>query len=155
MKVLSFVTLVLFSLCAQAKERYGVGLMIGSPTGFTFEYIESKKVSWDAAIAYDLGDHKDFHLHIDYLRHIKNYFYLEEQWPFSIYYGLGLKQTFLEDRGPDKDNEFRFGPRLPVGVYFMVPKLPLKIFTELAVTVTLWEKTTALLDFGLGARFYF
>jgi hypothetical protein len=133
---------------------WGVGLMIGSPTGVSGEYKVSQTVSYDAALAYDLGDHKDFHFHVNYLRHKKNIYYLDYR-PFSIYYGVGLKLKFLEDRGPDEDYEFRIGPRIPVGTYYELPKMPLTVFLETAVTVTLYEKTTALLDVGLGARLYF
>ena len=147
---LSFVLLVNCLICAEfnqvnAQSRpFGVGLMVGDPTGISVKYWKSRKIALDGAAAWSLGENDAFRLHGDYLWHHFD-FTGEERTP--VYYGLGFRLG-LEDENSG------IGVRFPAGITHLLAQAPIDFFFELALVFELVPETGLDLEGGVGVRFY-
>jgi hypothetical protein len=139
---------------AYTDKEFGLGIILGSPTGFSGNFLLSNTTSIDAALAYDLGDDSNFHIHADYL------FRFPKSLPFDgetlgWYWGIGAKfRTHNEDNNDQDDEDFRFGPRGSAGLNYEFKKAPVEIFGEIALIMYLIESTDLDADIALGARYY-
>ena len=136
---------------ALAKKRFGLGVMVGNPTGFSAKYRMTKKKAIDAALSWSLGDASSFHLHSNYLHHHFSIFRVDDH-PVHLYYGVGGRIKTREKKG---DDETAFGPRFPLGLNTFYKKPRIEVFIEVSLTVDLIPSTEEDFDFGLGARYYF
>jgi hypothetical protein len=133
----------------------GLGIVIGSPTGISGNYLLSGDRSIDGALAYDLGDDSNFHIHSDYLFRYPKSIPLDGQ-NLGWYWGAGAEfRTHHEDDHSRKDESFRFGPRGVIGINYELKRAPLEIFGEVALAMYLIESTDLDFDLGIGLRYYF
>lgn len=141
-------------------QQFGIGLIIGSPTGFTGKYILTTKSAIAANIGWSLGDNPRLHTTCDYQflfptvlrwtddmtgeqREIKNLI------PFA---GIGGRLKFKEDE-TNQETELNLGLRLGGGVEYMFSKFG--IFLEIYPVVNILPSTDFDIEGGLGGRFYF
>lgn len=146
---LSFVILVLANIILIAQESgYGVGLMLGEPSGVSSKVWLDKTNALDFGIgAGFLGDGAGFSIHSDYIYHIKDLFNLKYKLPF--YYGFGVRMRF-----PTND-KFNFGVRGVVGLMMYIKQMPIDIFIEAAPSFRLLPTTGLDVDLAIGSRYYF
>lgn len=137
---------------ADSPGPFGLGIIVGDPTGLSANYRLSQQRSIDAAVAWSFGSHRGFELHSDYLWHRANLFRIE-QVAFDWHYGIGARLINLDDRNV-ADRTY-FGPRVPVGLSTDFNKSTFELFGELAMVMNLVPATALDLDFGLGVRVYF
>lgn len=137
---------------ADTPGPFGLGIVIGDPTGLTANYRLSQQRSVDAAVAWSFGRHRGFELHSDYLWHRANLFRIEKL-SFDWHYGLGARLINLDDRNVSERTYF--GPRVPIGLSTDFNKSTFELFGELALVMNLVPATALDLDFGLGVRVYF
>lgn len=151
--LLLFLILILGSNLANAKQ-FGLGVILGSPTGISANYLLSDRNSIDAALAYD---DDDLHFHMDYLWRFPKSLRTQKA-AFGWFAGVGLKFRDHDHDGHhhhhDHDDE-KFGPRAVAGVNHEFNNVPIEIFVEGAIVMYLIEETDIDLDFGIGARYYF
>jgi hypothetical protein len=144
------VTLVLVILTSRAwSSQFGLGVILGEPTGISAKAWLSRESAVDAAVAWSV--HRDWFLqvHGDLLLH--NYRLLDAQevrGRLPVYYGLGGRIVLGED------DEW-VGIRFPLGVSYLFAKAPFDVFFELVPILDLLPKTDLDLDAAIGARFYF
>jgi len=150
MRLALYFGLAVLSFNVSATE-FGLGIVLGEPTGISANYRMSPRHSIDGAVAWDLSD-DDFHLHSDYLWLKPKALRLDEV-ALDVYFGVGGRMVFI-DRRNEEDN-FRLGVRGPVGLSYMFDDPRVEVFGELALTMNLIESTSIDLDGGLGARYYF
>jgi hypothetical protein len=138
------------------KGAFGLGLIIGEPTGVNAKYYLSDDRAIDAAAgAAFIG--RGFQVHADYLFHP---FVLEntETFVLPFYAGPGLR-VLRRDTGGQEDAHTRFGIRGVGGVLFDFRDIPLDVFIEVAIVFdyrTLEGEPFGLdVNAGLGARYYF
>jgi hypothetical protein len=147
--LLIFYAVLSLSSNAHAREKFGVGFILGYPSGATGKFFI------DSANAIDcgLGDpmSSGVYVYTDYLRHFLNLFPKEE---FRFYLGAGAGFHFLAHRHND-DGENEFGIRMPFGIEYMVGKIPLGIFLELVPTLGLVPDVRFHFMGGAGARYFF
>ncbi len=142
------VLLVIFSQNARPAEgnNFGLGIILGDPTGLSFKVWQSNKIAYDAALAWSLGKHNNIHIHVDYLVH--NYDIIRVQkGKLPFYFGIGGR---LEAR-----DESVLGLRIPLGMNYLFAKVPIDLFLELVPTLNIIPKTGFDLEGGIGARYYF
>lgn len=148
-RILMSAALLSTSLGAQ---EIGLGVILGSPTGFSANYRTSDSHSIDAALAYSLIGDTNLHVHSNYLwrypRAIKT-----GQVDFGWFWGLGAKFRTHEGRGDESD--YRIGPRVVAGVNHEFRKVPIEVFLEAALVMHVIPETDADIDVGLGGRYYF
>jgi hypothetical protein len=150
-----FAVLVLFLLpvLAHAGNRtFGLGVVLGDPTGITAKGWLDKTHSIDGALAWDLSDNSNFVLQSTYLWQSSAIFHIEKQ-PFDLYYGIGGR--LHGHSGRDHDTGVGLGPRGPLGLRCYFAKVGIETFTELSFTLELIPRTVGYVDFGIGARYFF
>ncbi len=134
-------------------KSFGLGLMVGEPTGFTFKYWIDKKYAIDGGLSWSFTGDEGVVIHSDYLFHdykLNN----SEQWP--AYYGAGLLLKFEEDNGKKHDGDTIFGFRFPFGMtYFFEDKAPYEFYIEIAPVLELAPDIDISANAGIGLRFYF
>lgn len=147
------VSLVFFSATSKASSgQLGLGAIIGAPTGVSVAYKLSSRNMIDGAFGWSLGDDVNYHIHGDYLFLKPNAFQIDDI-PMDIYFGVGAR---IKDRDTnDKDDDFRLGVRVPIGIHYQFDDPTIEVFGELAPILDLIESTTLDFNLGLGARFWF
>jgi len=137
---------------ADAPGPFGVGLVIGDPTGLSGNYRLSSERSIDAALAWSFGSNPGFEIHSDYLWRRPGLLRAENI-KFDLHYGIGARLLSLSNS--NVSDKTRFGPRLPLGLGSNFNQQALEVFAELALVMNVIPATSADLDFGIGARIYF
>lgn len=135
-----------FWVSSAAESSFGLGIMVGSPTGLSAKYYIDKNIAIDAGLGWSLS--KDvLRLHGDFLIH--NYKLLPKafDFPLVLYFGGGVKTVFAK--------EFELGARIPVGVLYNFKKPKIDVFFELVPVLNLIPDTSFDFDGAVGARFYF
>ena len=127
--------------------NFGIGLMIGEPTGISFKYWNSDKKALGGGAAWSLGQYDAVHLHADYLWHSYSVFEDVEKGELPLYYGVGGRVVLAE-------NDAVLGIRVPVGLNYRFEDNPLDLFLELAPTVNLLPDTDFDINGALGIRIY-
>lgn len=153
--LLLFVVLVLASVegRADAPGPFGIGLVLGDPTGISANYYKSAERSIDAALAWNFGSETGLEFHADYLWHRRGIFHVETV-PFSMLYGVGGRMLFVNSKN-NEAAKTKIGPRLPLGIETNFNQKAVEVFAEIALVMNLIPATSADFDFGLGARVYF
>lgn len=139
-----------------ANKQFGLGIMVGAPTGLAGKYYLSR----DTAIDFGVGalsrvTHRDgIHLHLDYLWHPA---VLINARPFvmPLYFGLGARIFDYDD--DDFDDDLALGLRVPVGLAFDFNNVPLDIFMEAVFVFDLIGRGGGrdYLNGAVGIRYYF
>ena len=134
-------------------KTYGLGLIIGDPTGFSGKYFITSREAIDFALDYWFSKH--LHIHGDYLYHFHSFLpgnnvHLNR---ISFYTGGGGK-IYLRDNGVNKD-ELSLAIRIPAGIFYLVPQTPLELFLELVPTMSFVPSTEFEIDFAIGVRYLF
>ncbi len=145
---ISFFVLSLVAVTFAQESGYGVGVILGEPTGLTGKYWLDETNAIDAGVAIGLfGVNTEFSLHADYLYHINNLIKWKYKLPF--YYGFGIRMRFASH------NPMKFGVRGVVGVMMYFKKLPIDAFFEIAPSFRLLPTTGLDMDVAIGGRYYF
>ena len=163
MKWLLPYTFLLLTLSAKAQDSgFGLGFMLGDPTGISGKYW----IGGDRALAFGLAWgvwHGGYvHVHGDYLFH-KMELISVSKGKLPLYYGPGLRIRSWNDgrywkhgRYYDYDgSRMDVGVRFPVGLAYLFDGAPVDVFFELVPTLDLIPATGLELDAAFGARYWF
>lgn len=138
---------------AKAQEKgFGLGIIIGEPTGVSAKLWTSQRTALDFALGWSFVDnnHDDsgdnIHFHMDYLWHSFNAIHSAERFP--LYYGIGGRFNSHKDEGS-------LAIRGVFGIAWMPHETPIDIFLEVAPSLELTPSTGFGIDAALGFRFYF
>ena len=164
MRLASFVVVMAVAVpgmaSAQAVDKgsFGVGIIIGEPTGITAKLYLDDDTAVQAAIgsAFISGG---LQAHADYLWHP---WLLEERDSFAlpVYVGPGAR-LIQYDQGRDGDDYVALGARAVAGFLFDFKEVPLDAFAEVAGVLELRFGTDEndglglALNAGAGVRYYF
>lgn len=141
--VIAFIFSISISDLDAQKSGTGIGIMLGEPTGLSFK----TNGNIAAGLAWSFSKGEAIHVHLDYLKHHRVFSGdLREKMP--LHYGIGARIKFRND-------DFIAGVRIPVGLTFEPPELPIDIFIEVVPTLDVIPDMD--FDFGaaIGARYYF
>lgn len=132
---------------------FGLGLVIGEPTGITAKYYLSPKHALDATVgrsAYDRNRNDRIWLSLVYLWH-PSVLHNDPAFELGWHFGVG---GFISDRNDVDD--VTIGARVPVGLDFTLEEVPLQFFLDLSADVELLPNTLDIsLGLGLGGRYFF
>jgi hypothetical protein len=141
----------------EANKTFGLGLMLGAPTGLSGKYFLSSSNALDfgvGAIGYYRG-RDGLHLHMDYLWHPVSLASTPD-FELPLYFGIGGRFFDFDDAN---DQAYAFGVRAPLGIAFDFTNTPLDVFLELALVVDFFsgyrDNVGAELDGAVGIRYYF
>ncbi len=149
-RFLATVALTVVVLCrpALAQDKgFGLGVVLGEPTGISGKYWTGPNTAFAGAAAWSFGNKSAFHVHLDHLFHHGGLIKVEKGRLF-LYYGLGGRVK------AESDNS-RVGVRVPVGLDYLVERAPLDIFVEVAPIVELVPATGVSVNGGVGIRYFF
>jgi hypothetical protein len=130
------------------RGRFGIGAMVGEPTGLSMKYWLSEKNAVDLGAAWSFEDHGSFQLQSDFLTHKFDIFPVDYG-ELPLYFGIGGRVKF-----PDH-GETRAGVRVPVGVSYFFPDVPIELFAEVAPIMDVTPSTHFCVNGGIGVRYYF
>jgi len=131
---------------AYEKNDFGLGIILGSPTGLSGKFWLGKSIAFDAAAAWSFSREGRFQIHGDYLWHNFNLIKVEEG-SFPLYYGLGFRVNF--------GDETEAGVRFPIGLEYLFPRAPFDVFIEVVPILRVIKETDFEIDGAIGARFFF
>lgn len=147
--IAAIITIFCFAGIAMADQgRFGLGFMLGEPTGVNAKYFIDRYNALDAGFGWSLTDDHDFHLYADYLYHVYSVIH-SESGKAPIYFGVGARILFRDN----KDN--KAGLRIPLGLDYLFGNWPFDVFLEVAPIVDLAPDTDFDLEGVIGARFFF
>lgn len=126
---------------------FGLGIILGEPTGLSGKLWIGNSVAVDGAAAWSFGKKSALHLHADYLVHSFGLFGVEKG-KLPLYYGIGGRIKF-------KDGDDKVGIRIPVGIDYLFANIPLDIFLEIVPLLDLTPSTEFALNAGIGIRYFF
>jgi hypothetical protein len=129
-------------------KGFGIGVIVGEPTGVSAKSWITSVTAIDAALAWSFVDKGALHIHADYLFHNFHLISLETKGSWPIYYGIGARLKF-----GDKDTQLAL--RIPVGIDYLFGDAPVDIFLEVVPMLELIPKTKFQFNAALGARYFF
>lgn len=145
-KMIFFLISGLFAINMLAQDNgFGIGIILGEPTGISAKSWISSKTAADAAVAWSLHD-PSLHIHADFLVHYFNLITIGEG-QLPLYFGLGARIKLA--------NETHFGARIPVGFDYLFDDAPLDIFFELVPILDFVPSTAFDLNAAIGIRYFF
>lgn len=143
-------------LCVFA-GNLGLGLIIGSPTGFSGKYVLARNSAVEINAGWSFGDHTGFHVTGDYQHLFKGVVHDEYGKPLETvipYMGIGGRAKIRSTGDSANDEtEFAVGVRMGGGIEYMISQVG--IFLELYPVVNIIPSTDFDFEGGLGARYYF
>jgi len=135
------------NIIAQDKN-FGIGIILGEPTGLSGKYWISEDKAFDAALAYSfLEDNKSLAFHADYLYHLDGV--IDRHYKMPLYYGFGVRFRLRENQ------QNTFGVRGVIGLNVYLREAPVDIFFEVAPAFRLLPDTNIDFDIAIGARYFF
>jgi hypothetical protein len=143
----ALLALALTAGTASAQQSgFGLGVILGEPTGFSFKGWLDSKSAIDAGLAWSFLHETTFHVHVDYLLHTDA---MTRRSDMPVYYGIGGRIK-AGGRGDD-----RVGVRFVGGLLYYIPDSPVDIFVEIAPVLDIAPDTDIQVNGGIGARYYF
>ncbi|HEC78585.1 MAG TPA: hypothetical protein ENI34_05510 [candidate division WOR-3 bacterium] len=135
-------------------ERYGLGIIIGSPTGFSGKYLLFDKSAIEVNAGWSFWHTVGMHATADYQYLFPGVIKDEEGRSLDYvvpYLGIGGRLKIYDT--DDNETDFKIGLRLGGGVEYLVSRFG--FFLELYPVVDIIPGTEFDFEGGLGARLYF
>ena len=147
--------LVIFLLISMAtsvhafeRNKFGIGVMAGGPSGITAKYMLDNTNGVDFAVGWSTSGSNEYYFSSDYLFHMYDVIKISKI-VSPLYFGGGVRYISREKK------ENKFGIRIPVGVEFLFLNNRLGAFGELVPLLEFKPDTEFDVEFGVGIRFFF
>ena len=146
-RLVLFIISVIFTLNVFAQgSGFGIGIIIGEPTGLSGKYWLSGKSAIDGGLAWSYLNEGAFHIHADILAHSFNLVHVSKG-KLPLYLGLGGRIKLAGDT--------RVGARIPLGINYHFGSAPLDVFFEVVPVLDLIPATDFDINAAIGMRFFF
>ncbi|MFC1799735.1 hypothetical protein ACFL2Z_02350 [Candidatus Eisenbacteria bacterium] len=147
LSVLMLLAVLLTLASAAFAGDFGLGIILGEPTGISFKQWLTERNAIDAAAAWSFGNVSAFHVHMDYLYHGPLGADVD---PGGMLYYVGIGARLKATEG-----DSRIGVRLPLGLDYVFDDTPIDIFFEIAPILDLAPSTDFRMNGSLGLRYFF
>lgn len=143
---------------AMAQNKFGAGIVLGEPTGFTVKYDLGNQRAIDGALSF--FGYSNLYIHSTYLKLMPKFFNIERH-PVSWYFGIGgriLSHRNYHWHGKtyyDHGNDTHLAVRAPIGLSLNFANSDFELFTELALYMDIIPVTEMYIYMALGGRYYF
>lgn len=134
-----------FAASAQTKNL-GIGIILGQPTGISAKLWLGQTSAIDVAAAWQFLPAGTLYVHADYLYEIYGVIPVKTG-QLPLYVGVGGSATI--EPNPT------IGLRVPFGIEYLFPKVPLDAFLEIGLGVSLYPATQFVGTGGIGIRYDF
>jgi hypothetical protein len=149
--VIAAALLLLFAgMSFPADGKFGLGIILGEPTGLSLKLKTSDTTAFDAGAAWSFLNPASFHIHGDFLFHNYNLFNNVEKGYLALYYGIGGRLKIVGGEG-----ETVFGVRIPVGLCYEFEDAPIDLFFEVVPLLDIVPSTKAGIGGAVGVRYFF
>jgi hypothetical protein len=141
---------------AAAQNRgFGVGIILGEPTGISLKSWLGPSSALDFAVAWSFERYNSLTIHADYLKH--NFRLIKvDKGALPFYYGIGGRIKLKDDDAPRNNNdEARLGVRVPVGLAYHFENVTLDVFLEVVPILELVPSTDFTMSAAVGIRYFF
>ena len=142
--LVAIATIISLNVASQGKG-FGLGVLIGEPTGLSAKLWTSEKTAIDAGVAWSFVNSGFLHIHADMLIH--SFLIDVDKGKLPLYFGIGGKLVLANDLG--------LGVRIPLGMAYLFDSAPIDIFIELVPVLDLIPATAFSFEGGVGVRYYF
>lgn len=137
---------------------FGLGILLGSPTGISGKYFFAPQHAMDFCLGWGWAGSSALQIHADYLVHFS--VARPRHFELKLFFGGGLAFFVWGDgRGrywdDDRDGRAGLGIRVPIGIAFHIRKVPIDPFIEVVPGIGLFPGVGALVQGGIGIRYYF
>jgi len=144
--IASVIIVSVLGAAAAAQGSFGLGIIVGEPTGVSGKLWMTERSAIDAAAAWSFSDESALTLVADYLLH--NFDLIDvEKGQLPIYFGVGGRVKF--------ESESKVGLRIPVGLAYIFEDAPLDAFFEIAPLLDLIPDTDFNINAAIGIRYFF
>ena len=141
----------------EPKYHYGLGVILGEPTGISGKYWLNDKEAYDLSVSFRFSSY--LYVSGAYLYHNYDFFkdakYARDT---ALYYGVGLR--LIGDSEHRYRKHFRedtydtiLGVRGTIGLSYFIPNQPFEIFAELSPILNVIPGANLDFSAGVGARF--
>lgn len=146
---------------------FGIGLMVGEPTGLTAKYWLSNDRALDIGLTYSLRNYLE--ILFDHNWHFPSAFGRSKTASAFVPY-LGIGAAFFIDTGdryaysyknghftyfrPYGESSFALGARIPLGLEFLPSAAPIGVFAEIVPGVGMFPGVFGFFQGAVGVRFY-
>jgi len=146
--IIVFIGISLTCSTSALAGSFDAGIIVGDPTGLSIKGWLNDTQAFDVAASWSSGRRDKRYIHADYLRHDYTLINVTGG-SLPVYYGIGAR--VLDEDGRDT----KAGIRIPIGLDYLIDKLPLSLFVELVPRLDLTPDTDFELDAALGIRYRF
>jgi hypothetical protein len=129
-----------------ASNDFGLGIILGEPTGLSGKLWLTRSTAVDGAVAWSFSDEDALHLHADFLVHNLGLIAVEKGL-LAVHFGIGGRLKLEDDS--------RFGARIPVGLTYLFENAPLDVFFEIVPILDLVPDTEFNPNAAVGIRYFF
>ena len=135
---------VLLALAAGAvSAQTSVGIILGEPSGLSGKQWIGEGASFDVAVAWSFVPPGALYFHLDYQQH----FGIPEVEVGELLWFAGIgPRVYIGE-------EVVVGARIPLGVVYDIPDVPLEVFLELAPGLDLFRTVDVSFGGGIGIRY--
>jgi len=152
-------TILLTQVVSAQTRQFGLGLVVGEPTGISAKLWTSPVNAFDFSLGWSAGGGRDeftaddyygesrTHFHVDYLWHSFDAIRSSERFPLYYGFGMGINSGGGEDATAALRGVF--------GISWLPRKTPLDLFLELSPTLPLANTAGLTLQFSIGSRYFF
>ncbi len=145
--ILFTLTVLLSFSTVQAQESgFGLGIILGEPTGISTKLWTTDNEAIDMAIAWSFEKEAAVHLHADLLIHSPNMVRVDMS-RLVAYYGFGGRIKF--------EHKSKVGVRIPLGINYLPSRTPIDFFLEIVPLLDLAPDTDFSLNAAIGFRYFF
>lgn len=131
---------------AEEKGKFGLGVILGEPTGICLKMWTSESTAIDGVMAWSFSENGYFQVHSDYLWH--NFTLIKiKKVKLPIYYGPGARIRI--------GNDTKMGIRGVLGIEYIFSEVPLDVFLEVVPIIEVFPSTGFNLNASIGARYFF
>ena len=140
-------------------KTWGLGAVIGAPTGLSANYFLSESRTVHTTLAYDLSGDDDFQIASHYQWRMNNLNF--EAIKLGWFYGVGARLAFKDhdhnhkNHDHDDHEELELGPSGTIGLFHEFTEVPLEVFLKGNLTVNIIENTDVDADVMLGLHYNF
>jgi hypothetical protein len=160
--LLIIITMVLLLAAAGAaaqERKFGLGVILGEPTGLSAKLWTSSHTAFDFGLGWSIGGDRigrhdvyynggsRVHFHMDYLWHSFDAIRSSERFP--LYYGFGGR---INSGGGYRS---ALAARGVLGIAWLPRETPIDVFLEVAPSLQLVPATGFGIDAGIGVRYFF
>jgi hypothetical protein len=135
------------AVTAAEDGRFGLGIQVGNPTGITGKHhFRGRPVFIDWAFGFSLFEGRGLNTHLDFLWQPRLMTF--DRARMDLYFGVGPQLWAQNDN-------VNLGVRAPLGVDFILDRVPIDVFVEVAAGLWIVEGADFNVDAAAGFRWWF